>query len=268
MKHMTKTCLKGAALAMLTTAIPGMALSQSLPAPGQDEDGWRKTLGLYLFAPLRASGTSTIAGSSVDFDMDLGDILELLDFALSGRFEAWNGDMGVIFDANYVGLEADGALPGPAATPFNVQIRQKWLGLYGAYRIADATYGANNQRYTIDLQGGVRYNNLKQELTLGAAPTLGGDESWWEPVVGARGMWRINPKWTTIASLELGGFGAGGNDLQLGANIGFDYQPWKNTALTFGYRYYKMDFSTTQSTGTFAYDTDQHGPYIGVKFFF
>ena len=268
MKRLSLCHLIIATSTAIATFAPLSATAQSLPAPGQSESGWRHAIAAYLFAPVRTKGTSTINGNSVPIDLDLGDVLDLLDFAAAGRYEAWNNDFGLIFDANYVAIEADGNLPGPGGAAFDVTVRQKWLALLGAYRIANGTYGDNSQRYAVDLQGGVRYNNLKQEVNIGPAPTAGGDEGWWEPVVGARGMWRLNDRWTTIASIDLGGFGSGGNDLQVGANLGFDYQPWDNTAITFGYRYYSMDYSTTLSGGAFACDTTQHGPYVGVKFFF
>ncbi|MEX0277010.1 MAG: hypothetical protein AB3N19_05770 [Ruegeria sp.] len=262
--------LSAVATSMLLT---NSAASQSLPAPGQSEEGWRHTLGLYLFTPLRTTGTSTVAGVSADLDLDLGDVLDVLDFAAAGRYEAWNGDLGLIVDANYVGIEEDATLPGPRGSAVNVDVRQKWFAIMGAYRIADGTYGANNQRYTVDLQGGARYNSIRQEIDITTPgptqpPKLGGDQDWIEPVIGARGMWRINERWTTIASLDLGGFGAGGNDLQVGANIGFDYQPWERTAITFGYRYFSVDYSDTLDSGDFAYDVTQHGPYFGLKVFF
>ncbi|WP_152612056.1 hypothetical protein [Ruegeria sp. ANG-S4] len=262
--------LSAVAMSMLLT---NSAASQSLPAPGQSEEGWRHTLGLYLFTPLRTTGTSTVASVSADLDLDLGDVLDVLDFAAAGRYEAWNGDLGLIVDANYVGIEEDATLPGPRGSAVNVDVRQKWFAIMGAYRIADGTYGANNQRYTVDLQGGARYNSIRQEIDITTPgptqpPKLGGDQDWIEPVIGARGMWRINKRWTTIASLDLGGFGAGGNDLQVGANIGFDYQPWERTAITFGYRYFSVDYSDTLDSGDFAYDVTQHGPYFGLKVFF
>ena len=98
--------------------------------------------------------------------------------------------------------------------------------------------------------------------------TLGGDDSWWEPVIGARSKWELNEEWATVASVEFGGFGAGGNDLQVGLNVGFDYQPWDNTSILFGYRYFSMDYITTLASGPFGYDVEQHGPYIGVKYVF
>lgn len=246
------------------------AKAEPIPLAGQSETEWRHSASIYAFLPARTSGTSTIAGTTVPLDLDLGDALDLLDFAASGRYEAWRGDWGVIVDANYVGLEASGALPAPPGATFQADIRQKWLGLLAAYRVADAT-GDNGQRYSVDLQFGARYNSLRQEVTIsapGPLPVLGGDEGWWEPVVGARGMWVLNDKWAAVASLDLGGFGAGGNDLQVGANLGFDWRAWDKTSLFFGWRYYSMDYSTTLATGAFAYDVSQHGPVIGVKFRF
>jgi len=133
-----------------------------------------------------------------------------------------------------------------------------------AYRVSQGVTG-NGKEFAIDVQGGARWNSIKQTIQT-AGPTAGGDEGWIEPVIGIRGMWRLNDRWTTIASADVGGFGAGGNDLQYSLNLGFDYQPWDNTAITFGYRYFSVDYST--NGGAFAYDVEQHGPYVGVKFFF
>lgn len=272
MKTFVKT-IKVISMACLVTGVGGAASSQSLPSIGQSEDGWRHSIGVFAFMPGSTYGTSTVAGRSVDVDMDLGEIVDVLDFAAAGRYEGWNGNYGVIVDANYAGIGEAGVLPGPLGSGIEVSVRQKWLGVLGAYRVSDGTYGSANQRYTIDIQGGVRYNSIKQTVDIttpgpGVPPTFGGDQGWFEPVIGARGMWRINDQWTTIASLDLGGFGAGGNDLQVGANIGFDYQPWQNTAVTFGYRYFSVDYSDTLSDGVFAYDMVQHGPYLGLKYFF
>ncbi|WP_159089976.1 hypothetical protein [Ruegeria sp. Alg231-54] len=76
----------------------------------------------------------------------------------------------------------------------------------------DSVYGADDQHYTIDLQGGDRYSSIRQEIDAttqgpGSPPVFGGDQKWIEPVIGARGMWRLNEQWTGIASLEFGGFG-------------------------------------------------------------
>lgn len=267
---------------MLLTAVLGFGLAalsstrlqaDPLPLPGQSEVGWRYSFGLNAFLPLTTRGSSTLAGRTAPVDLSLKEVLEILDFAAAGRFEAWNGDFGVIVDANYMSIGADSPFPIPVGSTISVNVRQKWLGVLAAYRIADGTYGANNQRYTFDLQGGVRYNSIRQVVNLQTPgpltpPTVGGDESWFEPVIGARGMWRVNDKWTTVASIELGGFGVGGNDLQVGANIGMDFRPWDNTSIVFGYRYFSIDYNSTLPSGPFAYESRQQGPYVGVKFRF
>lgn len=269
-KSIRKGIVTLGALALATLGLADRAAAQALPPVGQDEDGWRNSAAIYMFAPVSTQGTSTIAGATVPIDLDLSDVLDLLDFAAAARYEAWNGNLGIIVDANYVGIEATGPFPAPAGSTFRVNVRQKWLGVYGAYKVADGTYGASNQRYTVDLQGGLRWNNLRQQLAVNTPgplgpPVLGGDEDWFEPVIGLRGMWRLNNRWTGILSAEAGGFGAGGNDLQLAVNAGFDFKPWANTSLVFGYRYFSMDYSTVTGTGPFGYDVEQHGPYIGLK---
>lgn len=257
----------------LLAVTPAKVRADALPIPGQSEVGWRFDLSTYAFLPLSTTGSSTVAGRSVPVDLSLSDVLDILDFASAGRLEAWNGDFGVIVDANYMSIGASGPFPIPAGSTFSVNVRQKWFGLLAAYRVANGTYGTRNQRYTFDVQAGARYNSIRQVVNLQTPgpinpPTAGGDESWVEPVIGARGMWRLNDKWTTVAAIDLGGFGVGGNDLQVGANIGFDYRPWKNTSIIFGYRYFSIDYNTTLSGNAFAYDSTQHGPYIGVKFRF
>jgi hypothetical protein len=254
-------------VSILSTAA---AHAETISRSGQSEQDWRYTFALYAFLPARTTGTSTVAGTPVELDLDLEDALDLLDFAAAGRFEAWRGDWGIILDTNYVALEADGSLPSPLGSTFSADIRQKWFAVMAAYKVADFV-GANGKRQAFDLQFGARYNSLRQEITLSTPlplPVLGGDESWWEPVVGARGMWEINERWAAITSIDLGGFGAGGNDLQIGANVGFDWKPWDTTSIFFGYRYFSINYADTTATGPFEYDVDQYGPVVGVKFRF
>jgi hypothetical protein len=247
------------------------ALAEPMSFTGQNEDGWRHSVTGYAFLPARTNGTSTVAGSDVDLDLTLSDVFDndLLDFALAGRYEAWKGDLGFIVDANYVRL-GTAVSPTPALA-LDADIQQAWLAFMAAYRVVNTTYGDDRRRVTFDVQGGVRYNKLKQQIdvtTPGPSPRLGGTERWWEPVIGGRVMWQINDKWAGAVAAELGGFGVGDDDLQVVATAGFRYQAWENTSIRFGYRYYSIDYSTDRSDGAFALDMDQHGPYLGVTWNF
>ncbi len=249
--------------------IAASASAEPLSFSGLNEEEWRHEITLYGFLPAQTSGTSTIAGSSVPLDLKFSDAVELLEFAISGRYEAWKGDWGVILDVNHIDLGAGGSAPGPAGVELDADIRQSWVSLLAAYRVANTTYGSDGRRMAVDIQGGVRYNKIKQEISADPSPPpfpLGGTEDWWEPVIGARGMWEIHDDWAVILQGDLGGFGVGGNNLQYGANLLFDWKPWQNTSIKFGYRFYGIDFETDRSDGDFAYQVDQHGPVIGVTF--
>lgn len=250
----------------------GGALAE--PAALRAKTGWSTDLTLYLFSPISTRGTSTVAGASAPIDMNLRDALEVLDFTLSGRMEAWNGDFALIAEANYLGIsdEQTSTASGPvgAGVSASVDVTQKWLGLLAGYRVASGKM-ASGRVYSVDVQGGARYNSLKQQVSIrgpGPGRTFGGTETWWEPVVGVRAVWEMPNSWTGGFMADAGGFGAGGNDLAWSATLAFDYSFNDTTSLKLGWRYYSMDFSTTRADGTFAYDVRQNGPLFGVTFSF
>ncbi|WP_068113443.1 hypothetical protein [Tropicimonas marinistellae] len=267
------TRFASAACAIALIAWAGTASAEPFALTGHDDSQWRFVFTPYAFIPAGTHGTSTVDGSSVDLDLGLEDALDALNLALSGRFEAWRGDWGLLFDGNYVSLggEDSAGLPGPGGGSLDVEvdIEQYWLTFLGAYRAVNTTYGDAGRRFALDLQGGLRYNSLKQEVdidTPGPSTKLGGTETWWEPVIGARGVWELNDNWAAAIVADFGGFGVGGDDLQVIATAGFDWRPerWQNTSIKFGYRYYSLDYET--DGGDFAYDVTQHGPYLGVTF--
>jgi hypothetical protein len=232
-------------------------------------DSWKYDLSGYGFLPFSTEGSSTVAGATIPLDLDFQDALDVLDLAFAGRFEAWRGDLGLIVDLNYFALE-DNAQPAPPIAA-DVNVKQAWLGLLAAYRVASGTTPKGGA-YSIDVQGGARYNSLKQTVAIvsgpGAGTTLGGTEYWWEPVIGARALWKINDRWNGFAAVDAGGFGAGGDELAWSATLGAGYKVGKNGALKFGLRYYSIDFSTERSDGVFAYDVEQVGPFFGYTYSF
>jgi hypothetical protein len=106
-----------AGLAALLIGQSGMAFADPLGLRGASNDEWRFTVSPYLFLPVSTTGTSTIVGASVDLDLSLKDVLKALNFAISGRAEAWKGDFELIIDTYYVNIGGDESigLPGPRA---------------------------------------------------------------------------------------------------------------------------------------------------------
>ncbi|MCV6598037.1 MAG: hypothetical protein OIF40_13265 [Mangrovicoccus sp.] len=241
---------------------------------GGESGAWRYGLTGYLFAPVSTSGSSTINGVSADLDMSLSEALEVLDFTISGRFEAWNGDFGLVLEGNYLGISDDQAviLPGSvgAGLGVKVDVEQYWLSALGSYRFAKGRTGTG-QPYALDVQAGARFNSLQQDVDLRLQPgalSLGGTETWWEPVVALRGVLALNEAWQLAGLVDLAGFGVNGNDLAASVSLGADWQAWENTSVKFGWRFYSIDYETRRPGGDFAYDITQHGPFIGLSWVF
>lgn len=277
-------------LKLRTTSTPAQFGAPAHYAPSYvgvsaQKSDWRFAVTPYLFLPLRTKGQSTVAGATVDIDLNLKRTLELLNFAFSARLEAWRGRFGLVSDLYYVHLNLDkGVIIRPPRNPqldIDVDIdadadtHQGWLAAFGVYRVLDGRFAKSGRHYFWDAGIGVRWNRLRQEVKvevgIDIAPMpevqnrLGGRKSWWEPTVGTRLGFALNDCLTLAARTEIGGFGAGGDVLQWNLLAGIDWRAWETTSLRFGYQYYSINYSSRLPDGRFVYDIEQHGPYIAVS---
>jgi opacity protein-like surface antigen len=237
-----------------------------------DADAWRFELTPYLWVPVSIDGDSTVDGTTAPVDLSLGDLLDHFQFALTGRAEAWKGNWGVIFDGMYVDLGGDLSTPGPMA---DLNITQ-WVadGLV-SYRFLDRPIGvsgpnnAAHGRVTMELMAGLRFVDLKQEITLSPGIKLGGSENYLEPVVGARVQWRTSDKWFFVVRGDASGFGVGdGSDLTWNVLAGAGYAIAPNKTLKIGYRIQDVDWETGTGRDTMGFDATLHGPWLGLTFKF
>lgn len=271
----------GAPSALGVVALGGGAMAQSLAPPTFDDDAWRFAITPYLFLPVTTTGDATVAGVTADVDLDLGDVFDLLNSAASGRAEAWRGDLGLIVEGYFVRIGGDDSLERRfGSLGVDVQVDQIFVDLLGAWRAVDGTYGEADRHYAFDVQAGARYNSLKQDIDadldidfgpgVGVRRSLGGTETWWEPVIGLRGVAELDDNWTGALLADFGGFGVGGDDLQWKVRLGADYRPssWQQTSFRFGWQFYGIDFATTRDDGRFAYDIFQTGPFLAFTYQF
>lgn len=63
------------------------ANAQTLIRGDEAETEWRYSISPYAYLPFGINGTSVVAGTEVDLDLDFSDAIDLLDFAISGRTE-------------------------------------------------------------------------------------------------------------------------------------------------------------------------------------
>jgi len=223
-------------------------------------------------------GDSTLNGITGSADLDFSELWDFVDFGASGRLEAWNGKWGFLLDASYLDLGADyTALVGPAVIDTEVDLKQTIVDVGVAYRLVQKPVGKSGvQSLTLESLGGLRYEYLKQEakLNVAAGPlaagrTIGGDEEWVEPFVGARLTWGITKNVAAVIRGDIGGFGIGSaSDLTWNLLAGVDWQFRKNMSLKAGYRILEIDYEHGSGTSAFGLDAQMKGPILGLSIYF
>jgi opacity protein-like surface antigen len=223
-------------------------------------------------------GDSTLSGITASAELDFSELWDFVDFGLSGRLEAWNGKWGLFFDGSYLDLGTDYATSvGPAVIDTEVDLRQTILDIGLGYRLVEVRVGKDAaQSLTLESLGGLRYEYLKQEakLNVAAGPfaagrTIGGDEEWVEPFVGARLTWAVTKTFAAAIRGDIGGFGIGSaSDLTWNLLAGVDWQFRKNMSLKAGYRILDIDYERGSGTSTFGLDAQMKGPILGLSIYF
>lgn len=245
-----------------TIALPANAGEPSAPSgpltpTTETSSGWEFASALY--APLMGlEGDIGVVGlGPFEADVPFDQILENLDGAFSGAFEARNGRWSFTADAIWLKLSATG---NPLANSlFTVSQEQFTSSLSAGYEI----YGSENTR--LDLVAGAVLNSLDVDLEL-FTPRLpitfrnaSGSQTWVDPFIGLRLHHRFDDRWSVFTNGTIGGFGVSSDEYwQVLAGVG--YRLSESTSLALAYRAISVDYQQ----GGFVYDTVSSGPNIGL----
>jgi len=252
---------------------------ETIPAEkAETRSPWHFQLTFYLWATSLDS-TSTIDGIVTDVELGFSDIFdELLEGAFSGRFEAWNGDFGLVLNFDWIdlgkGLEITGPGPLGRSLNFDVQVEQYDVFLGAAWRFTgpSAAVVPVEKGFFGDLYAGARYTSLKQEVDVKGdlrRRKLGGKESWVEPVIGVRLGYHVNDWLTLAARGDAGGFGWSDRpDRDVILLAGAEFRPARWLGLRIGYQWRWFDYSTGSGRDEFGLEADYGGPWLGVTFQF
>jgi len=211
------------------------------------QDRWSYELIPFVWTSA-LNGQQAIHGISTDVDASFTDLLEVLNFGASLRFAAHSDSLGWYAELNYADLEAEDL--GPLG---NSELRVTQIigdaGLSYAFNDALAVYG------------GVRYQDLDNEIFVGNNLSASDNPSWVDGVVGVQ--------WTPVASQNWllwlrGDVGAGSSDLVWLMETGFGYSWTEAYAVYFAYRLLDTDYSKDG----FVYDMQQSGLALGFGFRF
>ena len=243
---------------ILNFALCAGSILASAPISAQASD-WSYAATVYLFMPETKTSLDTPLGK-VEGELSFSDALSNLDFAFMGAFGASNGRWSLLADYNYTKLSFGNASPGPAFSGLNTTLKTQFLSGYVAYRVYE------DQSVQLDLAGGFRWFSTDTVFTLtpGIVPgrTNAVNESWTDPVIGARARVSFSKDWTGTAFLDYGGFSSDSETWQL--LLTADYAINDRWVVRGGYRYISFDHKINGNDFAFS----QSGPLIGATYRF
>jgi len=217
----------------------------------------------YFWASSLNGKSSTLPPlPATDIDLRFSDILKDLNGGIMGagelRFDRW----GVLTDIMYSKVTSGGDLPGPFFSAAEVRSLSLTVQSDVLYRFY------SNQTVDFDLGAGVRYWNLDNKLTIKpGALNLRVDHSeseyWFDPVVAARVIARINDTWSVTLAGDIGGFDVGSKlTYQVLGMVNYKWN--ENLTLHTGYRLLSVDYKK----GDFLYDVRMYGPIMAFTYKF
>lgn len=253
MKPISKSAL--ILLASASALSAGAPTETTITTKPADDDGWTFRSAMYGWGQA-FDGEVGIRGLEADVNIDFKDILDDLNFAAMGVFEIGKGRWSLLADLNYAEV-GDSVSPLPTAPNLIVDYEQKqFLGNFLAiYQVI------GNPEMKLDVFGGARVNWIDFELSAG--PGITKDETWVDPVIGARFEAPLPNDFFFRALGDIGGFEVSSH-LTWQALAGFGWRFSDSGALLLGYRALGTDYQD----GNFSYDMTAHGPVLGVEFKF
>lgn len=266
----TRTPAGGRATARI--AWTSIALLSSLcTAQAEEPDGWVFGFTPYIWAA-DISADTTARGVTGSTEASFGDILDHLDMAVMGRFEAWKDESwGAYWDAVYMDLGSSYSTPSALiSTDMDLTMGMLDLGL-----------GAKvwkHEGMAFDLLAGARWVSLDGNIAIRAGGPLDGlglgstyarTETWIEPVLGGRLRYRVNPDLEAALRFDFGGFGLDGcSDLSWNVVVGIERRLSDTLSIKAGYRIFGLNYQTGSGNTRFGIDGQFSGPIAGLTFVF
>lgn len=237
-------------------------LAQDARVSSMSANDWTFKAAPYLWATGLEGDIGLFGLPAQNVDLSFGDVLDNLDMAFMGVFEARNGPYSFGVELVYSKLSTDIATPvGIAATSIDVKAKTFWGTFYGGYQIVD------DATTSVDVIGGMRIWSVDNDFrfnggALDGTSTSDGDD-WIDPIIGLQFRKELNNNFYLSGWGMVGGFGLA-SDLVWDAAGLVGYEVSDHTSIVLGYRASGVDYSS----GGFSYDTIQQGPIFGAAFRF
>ncbi|MGI0488591.1 outer membrane protein [Pantanalinema rosaneae CENA516] len=274
-----------APLAQTETTIPADSSSEVKPVnnPLMPPPGWRFDFEPYLFLPLDVKGDIFFgkgrrllfpnrpgvilgdAGINLDVDARLSDITARITniFGISGRFQAWNGNFGIVAEGLYVNSGFRGSSDGRTFTlrdrfdisipGFQIDTRNTLssFSLGASYRfltlpLRTITDPANPSNYypaiSLEALAGFRYLSVFQSVELARGPDFEFSGSEVNPMLGGTARLMLSDQFALFFRGDISNLGGGNLKQYYNLYAGVDWKFSSSFALRLAYRFNRIEF--------------------------
>jgi len=242
-----------------------------------ETEPWQFGVSIYGWFPDITGTTAFEPSGGGDFEIDIEDILDNLEFTLMGTFDVRKGRWGILTDLIYmdVGASESGTrdasigrreIPVNASADIDLDLESWVWTLAGYYRAVD------QPGLTLDVLLGARYLDMEQkvewDITGDVGPVAIPDRSGkvkeslsnWDALIGVRGRFAFGADYAWFVPYYLD-VGAGDSDLTWQGFVGIGYAfRWGEVVAAWRYLYY--DFPSSKAIDDMSFS----GPLIGVTF--
>ncbi len=219
----------------------------------QESDGWQFRITPYLWM-LGLDGTTAALGEDVPLDADFGDILDLLNIALSANMEFNNGKWFVVLDPMWADLEAPIDTGGSIGGKVEIQLL-----------IVDALVGMSLSEH-FDVYAGARYYDQDITIVPSMLPKINLGDDWTDFLLGVRVTGEISENWSFAGKLDAAV--GGDSESAIYAQAVFLRHIGDNKHFDIGYRYYDVDYESGSGLTRFKWDVAHSGPVVGFSWEF
>jgi len=243
----------------LTALITHADAAEDLSSIPQVSDQWRFEVTPYLWAPAIKGTLGLDSGLAKSADFTSSDVVSNLKSGGMISAEAHQGRWGVMGDVVSATLQKTGAIPNTGDTVGDkITLQQTILTGVATYTVA------NTKDAYVDALLGVRAIYATATLSVSGYGTASKTTSTIDPIVGAKGRYRIADSTWYVPFYGDVGSGGGTTNLtwQAMAGVGKTFNQLIDASLTYRALYYDM------KDGGVLQKTTMYGPQVAVTFKF
>lgn len=233
-----------------------MPLAQAQQNDPQNDDHWRFQATPYVWMSGMEGQVRPFRGAPMaDVDKSFSELMDSLDAAAFVTGTARRGN--VVLQADLTHASTSDSTPLPIGLAAKVKVRQTSATLTAGYA------WATNERTGIDLMAGLRYWDIHAAVEVPGVVSARSDSSFVDPIAAVRWRQVIAPRWSSVAYVDVGGFGVG-SDATWQAVALANYRASDNLFVSMGYRHLSVDYRD----GGKRLDVALSGPMLGLTYRF